>query len=137
MMRIVWILLLSLPWAMFGQYHLEVEAHGVETSEGFIQVALYQKGDDFLKFEQVFRNTGPPATSGISKVLLEDLPPGEYAIAIFHDENGNEELDTNWLGIPREPLGFSRARMKTFGPPGFQECAIMLQGNMTVQIFLE
>ena len=137
MMRFVWILILCLPMTIFGQYRLEVEAHGVETADGFIQVALYKKEDDFLKFERVFRNAGAPATKGISKVVLEDLPAGEYAVAIFHDENGNEELDTNWLGIPREPLGFSRARMKTFGPPKFQECAIMLQGNMTVQIFLE
>lgn len=136
-MRFLWVLIFSMPVTLFGQYRLEVVARGVETTEGFIQVALYREEGSFLKFEQVFRNASAPAREGETRVVLDDLPAGEYAIAIFHDENGNEELDTNWLGIPREPLGFSRARMKTFGPPGFRECVVTLQGDMTVEIPLE
>ena len=100
-------------------------------------VALYQEENDFLDIAQVFRSASAPAAEGVTKIVLQDLPAGEYAIAIFHDENGNEELDTNWLGIPREPLGFSRARMKTFGPPGFRECAVILQEHMMMEIYLE
>ena len=136
-MRFLWLLLFGLPVTLFGQYRLEVAVRGVKTSEGLIQVALYREEGSFLKFDQVFRNASAPAAEGTTVVVLEDLPAGEYAIAIFHDENGNEELDTNWLGIPREPLGFSRARMKTFGPPSFRDCLIRLQGDMTEEIPLE
>ncbi|TNF72268.1 MAG: DUF2141 domain-containing protein [Bacteroidetes bacterium] len=136
-MRFHWILIFCMPVTLFGQFRLEVAARGVETSQGFIQVALYQKEDDFLNFERVFRSVSAPAEEGVTMVVLEDLPAGEYAIAIFHDENGNQELDTNWLGMPRELLGFSRARMKTFGPPGFRECSLILVEDMTVEIYLE
>lgn len=136
-MRLLWLVICCVPAALFGQYRLEVVARGVETSEGFVQAALYREEGSFLKFDQVFRNASAPAQEGLTKVVLEDLPAGEYAIAIFHDENGNEELDTNWLGIPREPLGFSKTRMKTFGPPGFAECVVVVQADMTVEIPLE
>ena len=33
------------------------------------------------------------------------LPEGEYAISLFHDENENKELDTNFIGIPKEAFG--------------------------------
>ena len=100
-------------------------------------VALYREEGSFLKLHGVFRNAKVPAEKGVTRVVLEDLPEGEYALAIFHDKNGNEQLDTNWLGIPKEPLGFSRARMKTFGPPGFWECTIALREDTVIQIPLE
>ena len=68
---------------------------------------------------------------------MEDLPAGQYAIAIFHDKNGDEQLDTNWLGIPKEPLGFSNARMRTFGPPSFQECVVSLEKDAIIKVLLE
>jgi uncharacterized protein (DUF2141 family) len=136
-MRIYWLLLVWMPLSLCGQHRLEVEARGVLASEGLIQVALYREEGSFLKFDRVFRNANAPAEKGATKVVFTDLPAGPYAIAIFHDENSNDELDTNWLGIPREPLGFSRARMKTFGPPSFRDCVIDLQRDVTVEISLE
>ena len=112
-----------MPVTLFGQFRLEVAARGVETSQGFIQVALYQKEDDFLNFERVFRSVSAPAEEGVTMVVLEDLPAGEYAIAIFHDENGNNELDHNVLGMPAEPLGFSNGfRLSLLsGLPSFEK----------------
>jgi uncharacterized protein (DUF2141 family) len=36
-----------------------------------------------------------------------DLPPGEYGVAVIHDENRNQKLDRNFLGIPKEGFGFA------------------------------
>ena len=126
-----------LPVTGIGQVRLEVEVHGVSSSEGAVLVALYNKESGLLKFDQVFHSTGSPAVKGITRIIIDDLPKGDYAIAVFHDENGNEELDANWLGIPKEPLGFSKARMKTFGPPKFGECVVSLREDQTVMIPLE
>lgn len=38
---------------------------------------------------------------------FEDLPPGQYAVQVMHDENDNGKLDSNFLGIPSEGYGFS------------------------------
>lgn len=48
------------------------------------------------------------------------LPPGRYAIAVIHDENENEKLDRNFLGIPREGFGFANNPRVTFSTPTWQ-----------------
>ena len=131
------LLIALFPLALSAQYRLEVEALGVESSEGSVQVAIYREASGFLKMDHVYRNAGSKATQGMTRVVFEDLPEGEYALAVFHDENGNDELDTNWIGVPKEPFGFSKARMKTFGPPKFRECAITLRQDQVIQVALE
>lgn len=42
-----------------------------------------------------------------SKFVIKDIPNGEYVVAAFHDENTNQLLDSNRLGIPKESYGFS------------------------------
>ncbi|OYY70681.1 MAG: hypothetical protein B7Y47_08920 [Sphingomonas sp. 28-63-12] len=57
-----------------------------------------------------------PAT--LHKVHFDGLPYGSYAVAVIHDANGNNRLDT-LLGIPREGFGFSRNPIIRFGAPRF------------------
>lgn len=52
--------------------------------------------------------------------LSLDLPPGEYALSVIHDENDNGRLDTI-LKVPREGFGFSRNPAIRMGPPRFDE----------------
>ena len=130
--------MLYMPFFLSAQTAtLEVKVLDVSSSEGDILIALYREEETFLKFEHVYRTQGAPAAEGMTRVVIADLPHGQYALAIFHDENGNEKLDTNFLGIPKEPLGFSNAKLKTFGPPGFKECVVDLQEDMVIQITLE
>lgn len=136
-MRFLCSLSLLFSLGLSAQVRLEVETLGVKTSEGYICVALYTEEEGFLKFDRVYRSGRAPARQGATRVVIDDLPSGEYALAVFHDRNGDEALNTNWLGIPREPLGFSRARMKAFGPPGFRECAIKVETDATIRITLE
>lgn len=56
---------------------------------------------------------------------------GTYAIKVFHDVNGNGTIDTNWMGIPNEPYGFSNDAMGTFGPPGFNAASFVVGPKVT------
>lgn len=137
MKQILWIVLLYLPFTLSGQYRLEVVVSGVESSEGNVLVAVYNEASAFPKFERVFRTGAARAETGSTRVVLRDLPPGQYALAVFHDENGNDALDKNFLGFPKEAYGFSKARTRTFGPPSFEDCALVLREDMTLTIPLE
>ncbi len=128
---------LCLPFSLSGQHRLEVVVSGVESSEGQVLVAVYNEASAFPKFERVFRNGAAPAKTGSTKVVFEDLPPGEYALAVFHDENANDALDKNLLGFPKEAYGFSMAKTRAFGPPSFEDCALVLREDMTLTIPLE
>ncbi|MCB9778641.1 MAG: DUF2141 domain-containing protein [Alphaproteobacteria bacterium] len=62
---------------------------------------------------------------GVATCLFPAVPPGAYAVAILHDENGNLAMDTSLLGIPREGFGASRdAKPRPTGPPRFEDAVV-------------
>ena len=70
-----------------------------------------------------------------AEITYEGLEEGRYAIKTFHDVNDNGELDTNWIGIPLEPYGFSNDAMGTFGPPSFEQAgSVVKPGANTVRL---
>ena len=48
--------------------------------------------------------------------VLEGLAPGEYAVKLYHDVNGDGEMNTNPFGMPIEPFAFSNDAKGRFGP---------------------
>ncbi len=135
MKNLLYILVL-LPFFASSQNKLSITVEGVKSSEGRINVAIYNQSDGFLKFDKVFKCDSIKAHKGITYIAINDLPEGDYALAIFHDENGNNELDTNWLGIPKEAFGFSNAKVKLFGPPSFRECTLSIKADSEIHIAL-
>lgn len=127
-------LFLLTPLFTMAQFDLTITVNNVKSNEGKVSVAVYNSPDGFLKFDKVFKAEAVPSQKGSTEVVIKDLPKGTYAIAAFHDENGNDELDTNVLGIPKEPLGFSKGKMKTFGPPSFEECAFELTSDQSISV---
>ena len=67
-----------------------------------------------------------------ANLRIENLPLGQYAIAVIHDENSNAKLDTA-LGIPREGFGFSRNPVIMFGPPRFSAAEFAVGDGETAQ----
>jgi acyl-CoA reductase-like NAD-dependent aldehyde dehydrogenase/uncharacterized protein (DUF2141 family) len=61
--------------------------------------------------------------AGLQRIDLGPLPPGRYAVSVYLDENGNHQLDKNWIGIPKEPVGASNNPKGSMGPPHFDECS--------------
>lgn len=129
-----WLLLTLLPFYGMSQYSLSVEVRGVRSSTGKINIAIYNKSHGFLMFEEVYKVDRIAAKEASTHFKIFDLPKGEYAVAIFHDENGNDKLDTNWLGIPKESIAFSNAKLKTFGPPSYKECAFDLNKDLDLMM---
>lgn len=62
------------------------------------------------------------------------LAPGRYAVTAYSDRNGNHRLDSNFLGMPTEPYGFSRDARSRFGAPGFAQAAFGIDSGRTAQL---
>lgn len=60
---------------------------------------------------------------------FKNLESGSYAVALFHDKNSNEKLDTNFIGIPKEGFGFSNNPRVLTGPPSFNKASFELKTN--------
>ena len=128
--------LLLLPMLGLAQNTISVHVYNVASNKGRVNVAVYNSHDTFLSFEEVLTTDSVHAEEGMVTLTIPNLPSGEYALAVFHDENDNGKLDTNWLGIPKEKVAFSKAKMKTFGPPKYKECAFRITSDYEINIKL-
>lgn len=102
------------------------EIGNVRNARGKILVAVCPQ-NKFLKEDCIF-NGEAPARVGNVTVVVQNVPPGDYAAQAFHDENGNEEVDQNFIGIPKEGVGFSRDAKIVFGPPKWRDAHFIHQG---------
>ncbi|WP_262420238.1 DUF2141 domain-containing protein [Flagellimonas meishanensis] len=125
-----------LPALIFSQNTISVHVKNVDSTLGQVNVAVYDSDDTFLSFDKVLKTGTVRAHKGMVTLKIEDLPVGEYALAVFHDENANGLLDTNWLGIPKEKVAFSKGKMHTFGPPKYHECSFMVTSDYEISIEL-
>lgn len=67
--------------------------------------------------------------------MFENLPFNTYAVAVYHDRNGDEQLNRNGFGMPTEGYGFSNDAPVNLGPPRYGDAAFLLAGtNTTIQI---
>jgi uncharacterized protein (DUF2141 family) len=64
-----------------------------------------------------------PANADTVTLRLEAPSAGRYGIQLYHDVDGDGELDANLVGIPSEPFGFSNDAPLRFGPPSFEDAA--------------
>jgi len=120
---------------------LDVEIQGV-TEGGVLHLAIYSSKEVF----ESDRGDKPGAQPGIEAGVVEkigkgtykgsfEIPPGTYAIGVYIDENENEKLDTNFLGIPKEQFGFSN-NPKALGIPKFEAASFVVDTYTKVQIGL-
>ena len=106
---------------------IRVKVAGLKNDLGDLRIALFNSKTGFPgKSELAFSRTVIPAEGETHVHLIEQVPYGTYAVAVFHDENRNGKLDTNFLGIPKEAVGASNNPKSRFGPPSFDDAKFVL-----------
>lgn len=127
------VLFLQSSFTTFGKTpNLHLEITGISKVEGQMMVAIYDHEDAYRKSElnQAVKAKAVPVNT--HKMILKlNLPYGNYGIVVYHDENQNGELDTNFFGIPKERYGFSNNARGRFGPPSFEEIVFNFNPNQT------
>jgi len=96
-----------------------VEIDGLRSNRGQIMACMTANPKTFpdCQKDPYARHLTVPAANG-ETVQFRDVPQGRYAIALFHDENGNGRMDKMMM-LPKEGFGFSRDAPLQFGPPRF------------------
>jgi uncharacterized protein (DUF2141 family) len=115
-----------------------VQVAGVRSDKGVLVAVLYgDKPDEFLKKGGRMARERVPARPGSVAVCLETPRPGTYAIAVYHDENGNGKFDRSWTGLPTEGFGVSNNPKPMMRAPTLSESAIQVgSGHKVVNIDL-
>ena len=111
---------------------ITVTIKSIRNSTGSLMVGLYNKDSDFPEGEPYMTKEVSLRSSGNQEITFEEVLAGDYAIAVIHDENGNEDLDTNEYGMPIEGFGFSNNAMGSDGPPSFNDAAFSANKDVAV-----
>lgn len=119
-----------------AKVNLVLNIANIEKPVGNLMIAVYCDTDKFLGDKNFAGQVAKVVTTPYQEMKLS-LPLGKYAVAVYHDLNADGKLNTNFLGIPKEPYGFSNDSMGMFGPPSFEEAAFKIeQDGMKITINL-
>lgn len=116
---------------------LNVTVSGLRSSRGDVHIAVYDAADRFPKDGEYLTTAVVSAAVGEVTVTFKRLAAGNYALAVYHDENDDNEFDQGILGIPLEGYGFSNNAAVFLGPPDFAAAAVTLAepaSNVTVRM---
>lgn len=115
---------------------LDVVVHGARTVKGMVRLMLCPSNAGFPDCRsKALRSASLPIANGKASVRFEGIPPGTYAVAVFHDGNGNGKLDM-LFGIPREGFGFSRNPPLRARAPRFEESMMPVSNTVHIDINL-
>ncbi len=115
-------------------YSLTVKVEEADNNDGMMLIAVYDNESDFL--DKTYKGTKSEITDNGCVVTFENIPEGTYAVSIFHDENNNDKLDSNFIGIPKEDYGCSNNAKGFMGPPKWKDAKFELNSDKTITITL-
>lgn len=120
-----------------AQNSLAIEVTGIDDTKGKLYVALYDSKVPFLS-DKAISGKIVEITDNVMNIEFSDIEEGEYAIAMFYDENDNGILDLGEFGIPMEKYGFSNNvdPAKLFRAPKFDECQFTIKEATSISIKL-
>ena len=113
-----------------------VTIDGMRNAQGNVFVGLYAGPAKFLQGNQNDAMRKVRASTSPVTVVFENLPAGTYAVGAFHDENANDHLDTNFLGLPTEGYALSNGIRAVTSKPTFQQAAFAV-GNAGAAVSLQ
>jgi uncharacterized protein (DUF2141 family) len=116
--------------------NITITIHGIEQAEGNMDIALYDNADDYPGKDHAVVGLTLAVDSLTFTYVITDIPFGTYAIAVIHDVDKNGLLNTNWIGMPKEPFGFSNNAKGRFGPPDFKDASFKVERDTDVSIKL-
>ena len=108
---------------------ITVEVKGFENNNGKARLLLFSSNEKkyFPKEkDKALRKNVVPIVNNRVQFTYENLPFGEYAISVHHDEDENGKVNTNFIKIPNEGLGSSNDAKGFMGPPSFDKAKVIL-----------
>ena len=104
---------------------------GLKSSKGFVRFGLFNSEESFPKPNKVIRKGAHPVTKAKCEFVIDGVSPGDYAVAVGHDKNGNGKID-RFLGYPLEPVGVSGYFKRLWAKPSFKKAKFSISGQMKI-----
>ncbi len=131
---IITVVILMFTKLSIGQT-VSIKINDLKNEKGICYVCLFSKSDGFpdnAKSGVICIKSKINGT--FAKTTFIDVTAGTYAISVFHDENSNGKLDTNFLGIPKEGYGVSNNNLPKMSKPKFEDAKFILNADKSLII---
>lgn len=115
---------------------LTINIQNIEKIQGNIIVGVYNAEEGFLKKDVEIKHYSIKVENSTERLIIDDLPSGDYAISMYHDENSDGICNLNFIGIPKEPYGFSNNFKPKFSAPKFEDCKFYFDKDHVLNIKL-
>jgi uncharacterized protein (DUF2141 family) len=111
--------------------NVTVNISNLNSNEGQVFISIYNSEDSFLG--NGFKSFVTKIENKSCRVTFENIPSGTYAISFYHDENDNNKMDSNFLGIPKEDYGCSNNAIGFMGPPKWADAKFEVKNESLTQ----
>lgn len=115
---------------------LEVTVSNLKKVSGVVVISLYNEEQAFPLEGKEYKMLLVPAEAVSVSGTFNDLRPGEYAVAVFHDQNADGICNLGLFGVPKEGFGFSRNYKPVLKAPKFKDCKIPVTDDKMIEIML-
>ena len=106
---------------------LVITLTNLDPIEGKLRISLFDKAEGFPgEDEQAFVKKEVAVTGKTMEVTFENIDRSSIAVSVHHDVDNDDEMDTNFIGIPSEPIGSSNNVRPSFGPPEYEDAEIVI-----------
>lgn len=128
------LLLISIQTFAQNSGTLILEIQGVQAAKGGKLSAGIFDRENFPKIGKAYRVEIKSVEGNSMRIIFMGIPPNEYGVAVYQDIDQNNDLKTNLIGLPREPIGFSNDAKINFGPPSFEDAKVIIKAGETLTI---
>jgi len=129
------ITLVSASFRSLPDEGIKLTITNLRNDKGFVLISLFKEGVGFPdQADKAFRKDKVAIYNKMAVIIFPELPPGNYAIAILHDENDDKKMNKNVVGLPREGYGFSNNVMAPFGPPSYRRASFKHPGKTLTEL---
>lgn len=112
--------------------NLVVDVEGLKDQKGALCIKVFNGSQGFPNSnEKAVKRECIKITQQPMRVVYKGLAAGNYAVAVFHDSNGNGVLDRNSAGMPTEGYGFSNNPVVKTSAPKYGQAVFLLAGTNT------
>ncbi|MEQ1570722.1 MAG: DUF2141 domain-containing protein [Myxococcota bacterium] len=114
--------------AAASAHELSLEVSGLR-GEGTVRAGAYADAASWLSEDGEVGSCVAPVEDGRAVCRISVPSPGQYAVAFFHDADGDGAFDKSLLGLPREGFGFSRDAPTGLTGPSFADAALWVRAS--------
>jgi uncharacterized protein (DUF2141 family) len=115
---------------------LTIDVSELRNSKGTVLFALYNREDAFPDehYKKYFKKLSGKIVNGSSSVTFENLPEGNYAVNILHDENNDGKIKKGII-LPKEGIGFSNFQsIGLSNRPSFEKASFSVQSDKKIKV---